>query len=734
MPLCVLCGSINRKEAQGERREDKIKGLAWNICGSDPSETSEAFTGKVLRQRFSPIFIPPFRALNLKRIKVIDKKIFEAMPGIRVVLQPDAPRFTVVAVSNDFIQTSGLQKAEVIGKGIFELFPEGPEDEDFKGSENVRASIYHVIDNRQPFQLPLQRYDTRNADGVYTQRYWSIHNIPVLSEAGELLYIIHHSEDVTDKVKLEQRSEALEGIEKAYHLFMNAPVIIGIIKGDNYTIELANEGMLAVWGRTREVVGKPLFEAIPELKGQGFKELLDQVKSTGEPYRAFESKSVIMRNGIEEALYFDFVYQPYYEEEATSVTGVIGVAHDVTERVLTRQKVEVSRKELELAIEIADLGSFRLDLLTDQAINSDKVNEWFGYEAGNYSRVNGFKPIHPDDLERVEAAISQTLASEEQGRHDVSYRVVHPKTGVLRHLRSFGQTLFRDGKPYLIVGIIQDITQQVLQKQELEESEALLQRKVLERTIELEKLNNELQRSNASLEEFAYAASHDMKEPIRKIHYFSDRLKEQLQEKLNPEQLRLFQRMENAALRMGMLIDDLLTYSHVSKGVTHMEDIDLNEKVQSVLEDLEVEIENKKARVETVPLPSITGHRRQIQQLFQNLLSNALKYSRPEVTPLIRIGYASISGSELPRHLAVKTFERSFHHISISDNGIGFEQDDAERIFNVFIRLHGNTEYRGSGVGLSIVRKVVDNHHGLIWAESAPGKGSVFHIVLPAGG
>lgn len=251
--------------------------------------------------------------------------------------------------------------------------------------------------------------------------------------------------------------------------------------------------------------------------------------------------------------------------------------------------------------------------------------------------------------------------------------------------------------------------------------------------LELEQKTQELERSNANLEEFAYAASHDLKEPIRKIFTFSDRLKLRLKDKLSEDEVQIFERMENATRRMNTLIDDLLSYSHVSHGTSAIEQIDLNQEVLMVLEDLEVEIQEKKAEIKLDPLPVIQGNHQQIQQLFQNLIGNALKYCKPGTPPNISIGAKVVKGLETPLPLSLDDQQKQFHFIEVRDNGIGFEQQDAERIFNVFTRLHGNAEYKGTGVGLSIVRKVVQNHKGYIWAEGKPNEGAAFKMLFPAG-
>jgi signal transduction histidine kinase len=253
-----------------------------------------------------------------------------------------------------------------------------------------------------------------------------------------------------------------------------------------------------------------------------------------------------------------------------------------------------------------------------------------------------------------------------------------------------------------------------------------------ESQVQMEQVVDELKRSNIMLEDFAYAASHDMKEPIRKIHFFADRLKEELKDQLNETQTKLFQRMEGAASRMRLLVDDLLTYSYVSKEVSELEAIPLNEKINVVLEDLELVVQEKRARITVGALPTIYGHRRQIQQLFHNLISNALKYSKENTQPTIHITSQLVQGNKVKGVLPADKKDRSYYLIQVKDNGIGFSQEDAERIFHVFTRLHGNSEYSGTGVGLAIVQRVIENHKGFIYAESSPGNGAVFNILWPA--
>jgi signal transduction histidine kinase len=199
----------------------------------------------------------------------------------------------------------------------------------------------------------------------------------------------------------------------------------------------------------------------------------------------------------------------------------------------------------------------------------------------------------------------------------------------------------------------------------------------------------------------------------------------------NHEGQLLWERLELATTRMQLLIDDLLEYSHVSIRPVEIEEIDLNEKLETVLGDLEIAIEDKKATINVSPLPTVKGYRRQIQQLFQTLISNALKYSRINVDPEININARVVTGSDIELNLTDEQRSNIFYLIEITDNGIGFDQKYAEQIFKMFQRLHSKNEYCGSGVGLSIARKVVENHRGYITAKSEIGKGAQFKVYLP---
>ncbi len=261
-----------------------------------------------------------------------------------------------------------------------------------------------------------------------------------------------------------------------------------------------------------------------------------------------------------------------------------------------------------------------------------------------------------------------------------------------------------DREPADYIGFVLDLT-------ELKQAQAAL-------TEYAEKLK----RSNQELEQFAFIASHDLQEPLRKIRGFSDRLVRNLGDTLEDEQRDFLARMQNAAERMQAMIDDLLELSRVGRRGEKFERVYLSDIVNDVLSDLDSRAQAAQAQIQVDPMPELEADPLQMRQLMQNLIGNALKYHRPDVPPVVRI-WAAVD----PR----PADGRPMVNLSVEDNGIGFSEEYLEYIFQPFSRLHGRSEYDGTGMGLAICKKIVERHQGSITAHSQPGAGATFLISLP---
>jgi two-component system, LuxR family, sensor kinase FixL len=265
-------------------------------------------------------------------------------------------------------------------------------------------------------------------------------------------------------------------------------------------------------------------------------------------------------------------------------------------------------------------------------------------------------------------------------------------------------------KPYAIVSSYSVITDEKIAEEKLRE------------------LNIQLERSNKELQDFASVASHDLQEPLRKVQTFGDRLRQKDGNKLSEEGKDYLDRMQNAASRMRTLINDLLTFSRITTKAQPFEKVKLNKIIEEVLSDLEITAEEAGAIISVDSLPAIEADPTQMRQLFQNLISNALKFKKKEVTPSIDI---FVKGSENEKYMKEDFKNEENCTIIVKDNGIGFEEKYVDRIFNVFQRLHTREEYEGTGVGLAVCRKITERHGGDITAQSKLGKGSEFIITLP---
>lgn len=293
----------------------------------------------------------------------------------------------------------------------------------------------------------------------------------------------------------------------------------------------------------------------------------------------------------------------------------------------------------------------------------------------------------------------------QRGRFKGEVRIRH-LDGALRYVEATGVADIMPGR-HMFVG--RDITERKLAEEALRRAKDELELRVRERTAELERRNQELQ-------EFAFVASHDLSEPLRKIETFGTLLKARSAERLDEQDKDYVSRMIRAAQRMQNLLDGLLRYSRIQTRGQEFEPVKLDHVVQDATNDLELMISKAGARIETNPLPDVTGDRDQLRQLFQNLIANAVKFRRRGVDPLVKI-YA--------------TRNRKFHRVVVEDNGIGFDEKYLDKIFQPLQRLHGRGEYEGIGMGLAICKKIVERHNGAITAKSTPGSGSIFIVMLP---
>jgi PAS domain S-box-containing protein len=336
--------------------------------------------------------------------------------------------------------------------------------------------------------------------------------------------------------------------------------------------------------------------------------------------------------------------------------------------------------------------------------------DWESVEEQGSKFINAV--IHPNDLVFFNDILRKVLKSKAGEVFEGSFRRKNARgewVTFLNRLTAFK----RNGKNEVtqIMGVAIDIS-------DLKKAEDFLQQK-----------NQDLEKMNKELQSFAYISSHDLQEPLRKIQTFISRISELDKNNLSQKGKGYFERIETSATRMRKLIDDLLLFSNTNKGEKIFEITDLNQLFERVNQELLERIEEKNALIQFGDLPTINVIPFQIQQLFINLVGNALKYTKKDIQPLIKIDCETIIAKDFP--ILKIDSDKKYCKIAVSDNGLGFEQQYSESIFNLFQRLHHSAEYPGTGIGLAICKKIVENHEGFITAVGVPNKGATFTFFLP---
>ncbi len=613
--------------------------------------------------------LPPGSAPDTLQHPVVDIRIFEAMPGNCVLVQPDAPFYTVLAVTQGMLDERKLTREATLHRPFSESFgfsADHSSERDHATDLLTLASLEKVLQEKQPHRLTIVMHEECSRDGVHLELSWTVTNKPILDAAGCVQYIIHTIEEVPGQVR-----------SLAEHLKTNVNEGSGI---DATEIDETDIHTNAVTSGS----------ATPDESG-------------------------MMRPPVSEDLIRGQAgtLSPAARVVQNPAAPPVSVVKD-WQSALRAYNIML---QAPVAMCILKGSAYEVELVNNQML---KIWGIPGETILHEPLFDSLPEAREQGLEALLHQVYQTGQNEKASEIPINL----PRAGIIetRYFNFLYEALFEctaEVSGIMVTAI--DVTDYVLDRQRMEGVVARRSRELGEANASLQHSAAELKRSSHNLEEFAHAASHDLKEPIRKIHFFTSRLKAQLEQQTGEQELKTLTKIERATERMKHLIDDMLIYSNVSLRLHQMEAVDLNKNLQQVLEDVELDIQEKKAIIHVAQLPVVKGYNRQLQQLFQNFITNALKYSRKDLPPQIVVT-ASVTEKGGQR----------YHLVEVTDNGIGFEQEHADKIFQMFARLHSNNEYSGTGVGLSIVKKVVENHRGLVEVESVPGVGSIFKVYLPA--
>lgn len=550
----------------------------------------------------------------------------------------------------------------------------------------------------------------RLKDGTF--KWYLSRSSPQTNENGDVICWYGTSTYIDDQKMFEEileqkvieRTEELRVQKELADTIINTSVDLICVYDREFRIIGFNRACEDFFQMKREdVLGKNFLDVFPDArKGTGQADLI----------RAFNGEIVHNRN------YTSTVTGHIYENFLTplrnkggEVYAVVVVAHDITDSVRSTEKIKQSEEKFNKLFEFAPLGLTLSETPSGQLVDAnDAFWDLVGYTREEYAGRTSA------DLNLIDLRHREMITKELQETGSVKNfeLMVRTKSGRMVPVLTSIELITIAGKQYFLSAII-DIVERKRAEEEVRQS-----------NVELEKMNKEL-------ESFSYVASHDLQEPLRKIQTFSARIVEK--EVLSDSGKDYFKRIQNAANRMQKLIQDLLAFSRITTGEQNFDVVRLGEIVDDVVKEYADKLQEKNGHVKTHGLGEVRAIAFQLRQLVSNLISNSIKFSRPEVPLNIEVEGKTERGSDIIEryhsHKPRLVPEKSYHHITVIDNGIGFDPQFNERIFEVFQRLHGNDKYSGTGIGLSIVKKIVDNHSGLITANGELDSGARFDIYLP---
>jgi PAS domain S-box-containing protein len=613
---------------------------------------------------------------------------------------------------------------EIIGKSDSDLFPR-------ELAERYRVEEQRIVRSGQG----LFSHEGPTVDESQSQknRWVLTTKVPLRDASDKVVGLIGLGRDITERKRAEA---ALEESRALYHSLV-ADLPIGIFRKDQQgRFVLANPGFCRLKGMNEEeFLGKtPMEVSIASAAKKNIPELVTKYAGQSEDHH-----HLIMQTGnsVEldeeysladgQKLFVRAMKFPVLDSDG-KINGTQGILMDITERRLAEDAMRRSEEQLREVLRgtrcILNFGEVVApENWRERVINEPTLFQWsfpvvnlesaqevlqLTVPPGRQYQEVWAESRHPDDCRQMLLVARDAFLLDAPFYRNI-FRCTD-RHGVEHWMQEFITIHKVTENRWQVFGINTDIT-------DLKKSEIAL------RSSEgkLRQFTSQLERSNRELQDFAYVASHDLQEPLRKIVVFGERLKERCSEALVEESRDYLDRMQKAALRMQTLINDLLAFSRVTSKARPFAPVNLDKVAHEVVSDLEALIEQVQGRVEIGALPVIDAEELQMRQVLQNLIGNALKFRRPETSPMVSVTsrkFSDDSGLE-------------FCELTICDNGIGFEEKYLDRIFNVFQRLHSRAEFEGNGMGLAIVKKIALYHGGDITAKSQPGTGTTFILNLP---
>jgi PAS domain S-box-containing protein len=628
--------------------------------------------------------------------------LLEAAPTPLLVLTPD---FQIVAVSDSYLRATMTCRHDIVGRGLFEVFPDNPNDPAANGVQNLRNSLNKVLATRQPDEMAIQKYDVRRPieeGGSFEERYWSPLNTPVFNDKGAITYIIHQVEDVTSSVRTRT---ALRDSEECFRLLVNGVEDCAIFMLDpSGNVASWNQGAERIKGYTAaEIIGRHFscFYLPADVENRKPERDLQRAITDGnheeESWRIRKDGSRFLADAVITAL----------TDETGKLRGFSKVTRDVTERKRAEEALEKSKENLLTLLEVSPDAMVTVDDQGRIVLVNGQTEKLFGYQR--------------DELlgERVEKLIPQR-ARDAHSQHRANY-ATEPRPRVMG-AASEQYALHKDGtefpveislsptqtsEGFRVISSIRDISERKKAQWQIEQQNR-----------ELDRRNREVERATEMKSKFLASMSHELRTPLNAIVGFSDLLAEGTPGALNAKQRRFVDHIKQGSAHLLQLINDILDLSKIEAGELelHSEEFLLQDAVPEVLSIIHplaiaknIQVEQK---VESKLL--IKADRLRFKQILYNLLSNAVKFT-PNGG---RIGIESVDSWD-------------FVHVSVTDTGVGIRREDQDLVFDEFRQVEGtDSTHQGTGLGLAITKRLIEQQGGRISLESELGKGTRFTFDL----
>jgi len=612
--------------------------------------------------------------------------IFNKSEATKLLLAVDAPSYTIIDVNCAYLNATNSTRETLVGNSVFGAFPANPTDEESKNIERTIYSFEEAVRTKKPHTMFNYRYDIPiRGTNEFEERYWTTTNTPVLDESGNVKFLIHSPTNVTEIFKLAEREkQAMEALimqrKQLYSIFMQAPVGIGIFLGADYIIDLINPPLEKIYGCLfSNVKGIPVFDALPSVRGHGFEELLDNVRLTGNPYYGSGVVIPLVRNGVLENVYVDFVYEPFRNDDGF-IVGVIVVATDITDKVKGQLKLQESEAQFRFMAEAMPQQVWTADVNGRLDYVNERTQSYFGQNAAAIIGAGWQEFIHPDDLQDCLSKWLKALETTEL--YQVEFRL-------RRHDGQYRWYLARA----LPFKIDDTVVKWLGTNTDIEEHKKLEQQK----------------------DEFISIASHELKTPLTSLKAYLQLMERSVNNtdfngKFVSNSLQQLKRLEK-------LIADLLDVSKISAGkmTYNIGRFDMKDLVDEVTQSVQLSNDTHQLKIKSNPSATLSGDRYRLEQVLTNFLSNAIKYS-PDANEVII--HSAIQNDGLV--------------VSVRDFGIGIEKDNAAKLFERFYRVDNTAmKYEGLGLGLYVSAEILTRHNGTCWIESELGKGSTFYFKLP---